>query len=205
MKNFVPPKFEETAFNCPYCGAYSNHLWYTPFIRDTSTISLRNIRIARCVHCNELSVWVHKNMLFPVTGNAPTANADLPEEIKTDYNEARQVLAQSSRSAAALLRVVIKKLCCHLNANDADLNTGITNLVEKGLPERLKIALEMARVIGEQAIPPGQIDPDDDPSTALKLFALVNLMTDAMITQPNQLKDIYDALSNSTSKIAVKK
>jgi len=205
LKNFVPPKFEETAFNCPFCGAYSNHLWYTPFIRDTSTISLRNIRIARCVHCHEMSFWIQKNMLYPTTGNAPTANSDIPEEIKADYNEARYVLAHSPRSAAALLRIVIKKMCRHLNGKDEDLNAAIDNLVKKGLPERLKIALEMARVIGEKAVPPGLVDPDDDPSTALKLFALINLMTDAMITQPNQLQDIYDTLSNSTSKIAVKK
>ena len=205
MNNFIPPKFEETAFNCPFCGAYANHLWYTPFIRDTSTISLRNIRIARCVRCNEMSVWIQKNMLFPTSGNAPTPSKDLPEDIRTDYNEARLVLASSPRSAAALLRAVIRKLCSHLNQKDDDLNVSINSLVEKGLPERLKIALDMARVIGDNAVPPGMLDTGDDASTALKLFALVNLMTDTMITQPNQLKDIYDALSSSTSKIPVKK
>ncbi len=205
MNNFVPPKFEEKAFNCAFCGAYSNHLWYTPFIRDASAISLRNFRIARCIHCNEMSVWIQKNMIYPTSGNVPTANPDIPENIKSDYDEARNVFAHSPRSAAALLRTVLKGICEHLGEKDDNLTICINNLVSKGLPERLKIALEMARVIGDKAIPPGQLNSEDDQATVLKLFALVNLTADAMISQPNQLKNLYDVISNDNTRITVKK
>jgi hypothetical protein len=58
------------------------------------------------------------------------------------------------------------------------------------------------RVIGNNAVHPGQIDLNDDPATALSLFTLLNFIVEKMITDPKELKAIYDALP-ATSKEAI--
>jgi hypothetical protein len=50
------------------------------------------------------------------------------------------------------------------------------------------------RVIGNEAVHPGQIDLKDDKTTALKLFDLVNIIVQALITTPNQINSMFDSL-----------
>ena len=198
MQKTVPPKYEASAFSCPNCGAYANQLWYSPFIRDTQVINVRRVRIARCVHCGEYSIWVDKNMLFPTTGNAPMPNSDLPEELLGEFQEARRIFKNSPRAACALLRLTIKKIIMHLGQPGENLIDDINRLVQqKGMPDRLRQALDMVRVIGDKPIKPGQIDDEDDQSMGLKLFAVIDLIADAMISQQNKLDEIYDITTTS--------
>lgn len=53
-------------------------------------------------------------MIYPGVSSAPLAAADMPEDVKRDFNEAREVVGKSPRSAAALLRLSIQKLCIYL-------------------------------------------------------------------------------------------
>lgn len=50
------------------------------------------------------------------------------------------------------------------------------------------------RVIGNEAIHPGVLDLRDDIDTANELFTLVNLIADAMITQPKRLDAMYEKI-----------
>lgn len=50
------------------------------------------------------------------------------------------------------------------------------------------------RVIGNDAVHPGQIDLRDDTKTAEKLFQLVNLIAEVMITQPKHVDELYESL-----------
>ncbi len=113
---------------------------------------------------------------------------------------ARSICGPSPRGAAALLRLVIQKLCKHLGQNGVDLNADIANLVNQGLSPKIQKALDVVRVIGNEAVHPGQIDLNDNPEMASKLFVLVNLIVDAMITQPKQINDLYRSLPESKRK-----
>jgi hypothetical protein len=139
-------------------------------------------------------------MIIPSTGSAPLPNPDLPEPLKTDYNEARSICGPSPRGAAALLRLVVQKLCKYLGQSGVDLNADIANLVSKGLSPKIQKALDVVRVIGNEAVHPGQIDLNDNPAIASQLFALVNLIVEAMITQPRAVDKIYDSLPESKRK-----
>ncbi len=124
----------------------------------------------------------------------------MPDEIAADYNEARQVLNDSPRSAAALLRLGIQKLCKHLGEPGKNINDDIASLVKKGLPERVQQALDIVRVVGNNAVHPGQIDLKDDAETAGSLFELVNIIVDVMISEPQRIKELYEKLPESARK-----
>jgi len=69
--------------------------------------------------------------------------------------------------------------------------------VKKGLPPRVQQALDVVRVIGNNAVHPGQIDLKDDWQTAGSLFVLVNLVAEVMISTPKALQEAYDGLPQS--------
>jgi hypothetical protein len=164
---------------------------------------LPNWHAAKCSHCRQISVWFDGQMVFPLIATAPLPNNDLPDEIIADYNEARQIVSSSPRGAAALLRLAIQKLCAYLGEK-AEINTAIATLVKKGLSPIIQQALDIVRVIGNNAVHPGQIDLKDDQETAIKLFDLVNLIAEAMITQPKHVQAMYVSLPES-SRNAIEK
>jgi hypothetical protein len=120
-------------------------------------------------------------------------NKDMPPEVINDYEEAASILSTSPRGASALLRLCIQKLCVHLGGTGKNINEDIKKLVERGLPIQVQKALDAVRVIGNNAVHPGQIDTDNL-EMAGSLFNLVNLVTDYMISKPKEVSAIYDAL-----------
>jgi hypothetical protein len=156
-----------------------------------------NFFISRCFTCSKLALWVHDRLLFPPTRTGPPPNSDLPQDILRDYEEASTVLDLSPRAAAALLRLVIEKLCERVGAKGDDINARIAWLVAHGLPEKLQQALDAVRVIGNEAVHPGQLDLRDDRDTASELFDLVNIIADEMISRPNRVKAVYDKIPQS--------
>jgi hypothetical protein len=136
-------------------------------------------------------------MIYPPYLRGPPPNEDMPEDTKRDYEEARAITATSPRGAAALLRLVIQKLCIHLGEKGKDLNVDIANLVKKGLPAVIQKSLDSVRVIGNEAVHPGQMDLKDDKDTVVSLFDLVNLIADVMITKPKKIEKIYQSLPES--------
>jgi len=67
----------------------------------------------------------------------------------------------------------------------------IGTLVKNGLPARIQKALDIVRVIGNNAVHPGVLDITDDIETASKLFELVNHIAYSMITQPKEIEGLY--------------
>lgn len=120
---------------------------------------------------------------------------DMPEEVYSDFMEARSVLGASPRGAAALLRLVIQKLCPILGATEKDINKAIGQLVKDNkITPALQQALDTVRVIGNEAVHPGIIDLKDDAATATKLFRIVNFIVEKGITEPKQIAEIYGSL-----------
>jgi hypothetical protein len=130
-------------------------------------------------------------MIFPDGGGAPPPNPDLTEEIKIDFEEARSILSKSPRGSAALLRLSIQKLCMQLGEPGKNINNDIGSLVKKGLPAKVQQALDALRVIGNEAVHPGQIDLSDNLETASALFGLVNFIAEKMISEPKAVEVLY--------------
>jgi len=156
--------------------------------------------IAWCTHCDQYSLWVKEKMIYPEESGIQMPNPDLRDDIKADYNEARSIVNKSPRGAVALLRLCIQKLCEQLGQPGKNINDDIANLVKEGLPPDIQRALDIVRVIGNDAVHPGQIGLKDDVETANRLFGLVNLIAQVMITQPDEIKQLYKTLPETKRK-----
>lgn len=118
----------------------------------------------------------------------------MPEDIRRDYDEASTILDLSPRGAAALIRLGIQKMCTHLGQPGENINADIKALVAGGLDRRIQKALDVVRVVGNNAVHPGQIDLKDDRGTAETLFKLLNLVVDKMISEPKHVDELYASL-----------
>ncbi len=205
MNTYVEPTFRKSAFNCPLCNAYAKQSWSPiQFYLSNRWIGTSDLIIAMCSHCQKYSIWFNEKLIYPLQSTAPLSNPDLPDDIKADYEEARNIVTQSPRGAAALLRLSIQKLCKYLGEGGKDLNKDIGNLVKKGLPIAVKEALDTVRLIGNEAVHPGQLDLKDDIKTANALFDLVNFIVEKMISEPKKIKELHDKLPE-TKKEAIEK
>jgi hypothetical protein len=167
------------------------------FAHDQIHSFVINVWIAKCYNCEELSIWGIDSLLYPYQKEGIPPNNDMPSDIKFDYDEARTILNPSPRGASALLRLSVQKLCIHLDEKGEDLNSDIGNLVKRGLDPEIQRALDIVRVIGNEAVHPGQMDIKDDRNTALSLFDLVNFIVEQMISRPKKVSDLYGKLPQS--------
>ena len=205
MISYKLPQFSETSFNCPICHAYAEQNWSQIYFKIGGGItSIDSSYVSRCTHCKDYSFWVDEKLIFPSLSTAPLPNIDVPEEIKKDYEEAREILNKSPRGAAALLRLCVQKLCGELGESGKDINKDIGSLVEKGLPIRVQQSLDIVRVIGNDAVHPGQIDTDDS-EVVLQLFNLINVIVEYMIALPKKVSGIYGSLPASSIKTIEKR
>ncbi|HYT44214.1 MAG TPA: DUF4145 domain-containing protein [Methylomirabilota bacterium] len=188
--------FQHTAFNCPYCDVYAHQIW-SGVVRFTSEgleIDFEDVSVSVCQRCKHRAIWVNKNLIYPESNTAPLPNPDMPQDIQDDYYEAASISAKSPRGATALLRLAIQKLCVHLGQTGKDLNSDIANLVKDGLPVQIQKALDIVRVIGNNAVHPGVIDLKDDQETVNTLFNLINHIVQNRITQPKEIDALYETL-----------
>ena len=71
------------------------------------------------------------------------------------------------------------------------MNKDIRALVEDGLEPEIQQALDVVRVIGNNAVHPGQIELRDNREIAENLFGLLNLIADRMVSRKKQVEEIY--------------
>lgn len=120
--SYTPPSFKTDAFHCPHCGVYSHQIWYTVTTEYKIRRSglehgfnrIEELKLCFCQNCEKYSLWVNEKMLYPVSSIAPLSTEDMPENVKEEFLEARNVVNASPRSAAALLRLALQKLMVHL-------------------------------------------------------------------------------------------
>ncbi|MEX0734238.1 MAG: DUF4145 domain-containing protein [Steroidobacteraceae bacterium] len=245
-KEFHPPSINETAFECPHCGAYTTQFWFelyadqisgerrTPgfpdaeiradFERDPNIpadskekfleridgimaglillnreshgtdYEVSNLHLSKCFNCKKVAAWIHRSLIFPHKRAGAAPNQDLPADIVSDFEEARAIVDISPRGAAALMRLVVQKLCGFLGESGKDLDEDIGNLVTKGLSPVIQQSLDSVRVVGNESVHPGTLDMKDNRDTATRLFGLVNSIADQMISHPKSVQALYDQL-----------
>jgi hypothetical protein len=134
------------------------------------------------------------SLVYPERDKEFKPKPDMPETVSQDFVEAARIVNRSPRGAAALLRLCIQKLCRRLGESGTDINSDIGRLVKKGLDPHVQKAMDVVRVIGNEAVHPGQIDLRDDHTVAHTLFALVNKVVKTLITRPREIDEIYGKL-----------
>ncbi|MDR6635098.1 hypothetical protein J2X72_003910 [Phyllobacterium sp. 1468] len=163
-------------------------------------LNVVNVHASKCHNCGDIALWLHDCLMWPTSHDAPLPNPDLPPDVRADYEEAGTILNLSPRGAAALLRLAVQKLCAHLDEKGNNIDEDIASLVKKGLDVRVQKALDIVRVVGNNAVHPGLIDLKDDRATAEKLFGLINMVADIMITQPKHLDGMFNGLPEKNLK-----
>ena len=91
----------------------------------------------------------------------------------------------------------MQKLCKHLGEKGKNIDADIAALVKKGLNPVVQQSLDIVRVVGNESVHPGTIDLNDDRETALRLFDLVNAITEQMISHPKKVQELYSKLPES--------
>lgn len=194
MTEYVAPEFEKEAFNCPFCGAYAQQKWY----RQNDNAYRSDIYRVVCIICYEHSVWHKRKMIYPALSTAPLPHKDMPEIIKNDFSEARDILVKSPRGACALLRLALQKLCDELVEGNQNLNSKIGVLVDRGLSKQLQRAFDFVRITGNDAVHGiGDLNTEDNPEIAQALFKLINMIIEKMITEPKEVDDFYNLIPES--------
>jgi len=170
--------------------------------------------VAICSHCKRISHWlvgtetedgnaISEKMIYPSIRSAPMAHPDMPPDILVDYDEARNIAQDSPRGSAALLRLCVQKLCKHLGEPGKNINEDIGSLVKKGLPVEIQQALDIVRVIGNNAVHPGELSGEDVQQVATTLFELVNHIVEDRISRPKKLATLFTSLpTNALAGIA---
>ena len=196
LMTHVPPKHHADAFHCPNCGVYANQLWGDCEWARYQTRSLEgtDLTASKCAHCQKFAYWYRERLTIPDVRLAEPASTDLPSECRADYEEAANIANVSPRGAAALLRLCIQKLLVHLGQTGKNINGDIAQLVKDGLPPLVQRSLDICRVVGNNAVHPGELDLQDTPDVAFSLFKLINVIAYDRITRPKEIEALYNAL-----------
>ncbi|EHK2440919.1 DUF4145 domain-containing protein [Clostridium perfringens] len=205
--SYIEPKLNKIRFTCPYCNAIAQQTWDEvifnsgvdgdSYMHDGPRVmGARELKvtISTCQSCYNPHVWIEENMVIPKVANVPLANSEMPKKVKDIYNEARDVFPVSAKASAALLRLALQYLCIELGEKGKNINTDIGEMVKKGLPVEVQQALDIVRVVGNNAVHPGALNLNDNKEIAIMLFNIVNFIVDNRIVQPKKIEEFYNSL-----------
>lgn len=202
MSKYYPPAYEKKQFHCIHCGVYAKQDWHNLFIANHGGSDFES---SRCTHCWQRCFWFKGRMIVPSEAPVPPPHTDLPESCKTEYDEARDIVARSPRAAAALLRLCVQKLMIELGENGKNINDDIGALVKKGLPVEVQQALDYCRVIGNNGVHPGEIELNNNPEIAHGIFEMINFIVEDRISRPNKIEALYKILPEGALKAVEKR
>ncbi|MEV5448312.1 DUF4145 domain-containing protein [Streptomyces sp. NPDC052644] len=195
------PSPYEDRFVCPQptCGVFAHQ--QTADVAIDAVVNVYPVLKATvCQRCSTPAVWVMPEhgaswmLVFPqfVLGLPP--HTDMPSNVAAIYEEARAVAQRSPRSAAGLLRLALQILIDELEPGAGTLDAKIGKLVGSGLDPRVHRAMDIVRVVGNNAVHPGQISLEDDPNLVPSLFKLIYMVVEEMISRPKHLDQLFQLL-----------
>lgn len=195
MNKHYPPAFRAKQYHCPYCQVYAKQEFNClPLARDWPSPSA--VWRSRCDHCSQDCYWIQTGenegtLLVPAACGTPASNPYMPQDVLADYSEAASILKLSPRGSAALLRLSLQKLMVHLGKPGKNINDDIKTLVAEGLPVMIQQALDYCRVVGNNAVHPGELSLNDTPEMAWIMFDMINMIVQLKIAGPKELEQLY--------------
>ena len=199
MPKYVSPALKAKSFSCNTCDTLSQQVWSTNAwfgLPNMNTGYPLPISRCLCVTCGAVSFWSDDAavQIFPRGTGSSMPHVDLPADCVGEYMEARNVAGDSPRAAAALLRLCVQKLLKALGGDGKNIDADIASLVAKGLPLQVQQALDVCRVVGNNAVHPGEIILNDDPAFVGQLFELINFIVSATIEREKQIAMLVQKL-----------
>ena len=202
----MAPSFKADGFHCPHCEVYAHQMWFQgAYSKGRYSTNIKGLIVSFCSKCEKYAYWIEEEMIYPLLSIAPYPADDMPDDVKEVFMEARNIINASPRASAALLRLAVQILMPHLGEKGKTINDDIGSLVQKGLPKDVQEALDSIRVIGNNAVHPGQIDLKDDTETAITLFDILNFIVEDRITRFKKVAKIYSKLPASAIKAIEKR
>lgn len=193
---YYPPEYEKDEFNCAHCRVFAHQSWDGSLSSDLLKLSLPSdfLAVSECRHCYELSIWIEGSLVYPAQITVEDPNDDMPDEVKKLYRESAQILSISPRAAAALLRLGLQILLGAVGGDGKNINDDIKKIVALGVEPETQRALDILRVFGNNGAHPEKIKLDEDPGLVHKMYGLMNYITDRLITQKNQINELFEGL-----------
>lgn len=197
----ILPGFLKGTFHCQWCQVFARQRWDRLELGGV----LSPIQRCRCSNCGADSYWLYFEatksssgsgplLLYPRTASVQVPHPEMPEDVRKEYDEAASIIDASPRGAGALLRLALQKLMPHLGEEGKNINEDIASLVAKGLDPDVQQALDALRVIGNNAVHPGELDLRDDTATVGAMFGVLNFIIEERIARPKKLEALYLAL-----------
>lgn len=194
---YYPPEYEKKEFNCAYCKVFARQIWSELRVSDLFSevyLSSDLLTVSKCTHCHKWSIWIEESLVYPAQITVEDPNDDMPDEVKKLYRESAQVLSISPRAAAALLRLGLQILLGAVGGDGKNINDDIKKIVALGVEPETQRALDILRVFGNNGAHPGEIKLDENPSLVHQMYGLMNYVTDRLITQKNQINELFESL-----------
>lgn len=200
------PRYRQKAFVCPACSVLTSQSWQETYVNQIQGGNRKiGVQVAQCFNCAQITIWFDQKMIHPRSSNAPMPSENLPVSLRDDFMEARDIVHCSPRGAAALLRLVIQKLCGELGESGKNINDDIARLVSKGLDKEIQQALDIVRVTGNHGVHPGQINLNDDPERAQILFSIVNEIVEELVSKPKRIQSLFDQLPEKERQVIARR
>ena len=214
------PELDRGAFDCPHCGVFAEQRWCLLESRsfNGSKYYIGNQYIgpkfmgstyfdgfsaSRCEHCKELVLWNGQKIIYPRSITVESPNPDMPEVAKGLYIESAQILQDSPRASAALLRLALQEILNEVveggEKNNINKNIGI---LSKEVDETTQKALDIIRINGNNAVHPGEIQIEEE--TTEYMYKLLNIIVQKTISDKKQIDDLFEGLPKSI-KESIKK
>ena len=204
-KVFENPEFQKSAFTCPNCSAFSKHDWSFNYVNEKQgdfygrgfniqiKPYIKELYLCKCENCGYISFWYDKKLIWPLNTGVESPIEEMPKDIKELYSEASSIIELSPKGSCAILRLALQKLCNRLANQDEKkkIDGAIKKLVENGLPQTLQKAMDTVRIIGDEAVHPGEINIDDNKEIAIAMFRLMNIIVEKVIVEPQEIDELY--------------
>ena len=210
-KEYCTPELNKEAFNCPHCGAFAKQGWYylmfrhsdvKVFFNNNGLASPKNrisadfgdnFMTSKCDHCEKLALWNDQKIIYPRSITVESPNPDMPEVAKSLYMESAQILQDSPRASAALLRLALQEILNKVveGGEKNSINDNI-RILSEGVDETTQKALDLIRINGNNAAHLGEIQIEEE--NIEYMYKLLNIIVQKLISDKKQIDDLFEGL-----------